>query len=159
MLRLFDKSYRKGDPKIMKVWPTFLTVSPNSSLTLFVYSPQHCAQTLLEFNGGASCVQIYVNQHDFFISKSRVNETTTIEETHLLVFLYFYRLIAMNLFTVGGRFCQIQMQVCQRETLAWLPFSRTFVQLLARKHKSSRRYFRIHQLLCKSFCSECSSNR
>ncbi|KAG8956725.1 Exocyst complex component 5 [Tulasnella sp. 424] len=61
MLRLFDKSYRKGDPKIMK----------------------HCAQTLLEFNGGASCVQIYVNQHDFFISKSRVNETTTIEETHL----------------------------------------------------------------------------
>ncbi|KAG9019684.1 Exocyst complex component 5 [Tulasnella sp. 427] len=61
MLRLFDKSYRKGDPKIMK----------------------HCAQTLLEFNGGASCVQIYVNQHDFFISKSRLNETTSIEETHL----------------------------------------------------------------------------
>ncbi|KAG8901835.1 Exocyst complex component 5 [Tulasnella sp. 408] len=44
---------------------------------------RHCAQTLLEFNGGASCVQIYVNQHDFFISKSRVNETTSIEETHL----------------------------------------------------------------------------
>ncbi|KAG8920301.1 Exocyst complex component 5 [Tulasnella sp. 417] len=44
---------------------------------------RHCAQTLLEFNGGASCVQIYVNQHDFFISKARVNETTSIEETHL----------------------------------------------------------------------------
>ncbi|KAG8883446.1 Exocyst complex component 5 [Tulasnella sp. 331] len=44
---------------------------------------KHCALTLLEFNGGASCVQIYVNQHDFFISKSRVNEENSIEETHL----------------------------------------------------------------------------
>ncbi|KAG9030353.1 Exocyst complex component 5 [Tulasnella sp. JGI-2019a] len=61
MLRTFDKSYRKGDPKMMK----------------------HCALTLLEFNGGASCIQIYVNQHDFFISKSRVNEENSIEETHL----------------------------------------------------------------------------
>lgn len=32
---------------------------------------QHCAQTLLEFNGGASCVQVYVNQHDFFINNVR----------------------------------------------------------------------------------------
>jgi hypothetical protein len=31
--------------------------------------PQHCAQTLLDFNGGASCVQAYVNQHDFFINR------------------------------------------------------------------------------------------
>ncbi|KAG9097375.1 Exocyst complex component 5 [Ceratobasidium sp. 370] len=49
MLRLFDRYYRKGDPKMMA----------------------RCAQTLLEFNGGSSCVQIYVNQHDFFISKDR----------------------------------------------------------------------------------------
>ena len=35
---------------------------------------QHCARTLQDFNGGASCVQIYVNQHDFFISKDRVIE-------------------------------------------------------------------------------------
>lgn len=27
---------------------------------------------LLEFNGGTSCVQVYVNQHDFFISRDRV---------------------------------------------------------------------------------------
>ncbi|KAF9226649.1 exocyst complex component Sec10 [Gyrodon lividus] len=47
MLYLFDKCYRKGDPKMM----------------------HHCAQTLLDFNGGASCVQVYVNQHDFFINK------------------------------------------------------------------------------------------
>ena len=35
---------------------------------------QHCARTLQDFNGGASCVQIYVNQHDFFMSKDRVLE-------------------------------------------------------------------------------------
>jgi predicted transcriptional regulator len=35
---------------------------------------KHCAKTLQDFNGGASCVQIYVNQHDFFISKDRVLE-------------------------------------------------------------------------------------
>ncbi|EIW82063.1 exocyst complex component Sec10 [Coniophora puteana RWD-64-598 SS2] len=49
MLYLFDRCYRKGDPKLM----------------------HHCAQTLLDFNGGASCVQVYVNQHDFFINKVR----------------------------------------------------------------------------------------
>lgn len=47
VLRLFDKSYRKGDPRTM----------------------HHCAKVLQEFNGGKSCVQIYVNQHDFFIQK------------------------------------------------------------------------------------------
>ncbi|KAK0206321.1 exocyst complex protein [Desarmillaria ectypa] len=49
MLNLFDRCYRKGDPKMM----------------------HHCAQTLLEFNGGSSCVQVYVNQHDFFINNVR----------------------------------------------------------------------------------------
>ncbi|KAG6821543.1 hypothetical protein H0H93_000052 [Arthromyces matolae] len=52
MLNLFDRCYRKGDPKMMN----------------------HCAQTLLEFNGGASCVQVYVNQHDFFINNVRNNK-------------------------------------------------------------------------------------
>ncbi|KAF8076597.1 exocyst complex protein [Lyophyllum atratum] len=52
MLNLFDRCYRKGDPKMM----------------------HHCAQTLLEFNGGASCVQVYVNQHDFFINNVRNNK-------------------------------------------------------------------------------------
>ena len=51
------------------------------------YSPsitlQHCAQTLLEFNGGASCVQVYVNQHDFFISNSR--EGRVADDTTLYV--------------------------------------------------------------------------
>ncbi|KAG5648890.1 hypothetical protein DXG03_000239 [Asterophora parasitica] len=52
MLNLFDRCYRKGDPKMM----------------------HHCAQILLEFNGGASCVQVYVNQHDFFINNVRNNK-------------------------------------------------------------------------------------
>ncbi|KAF5387631.1 hypothetical protein D9615_000574 [Tricholomella constricta] len=52
MLVLFDRCYRKGDPKMM----------------------HHCAQTLLEFNGGTSCVQVYVNQHDFFINNVRNNK-------------------------------------------------------------------------------------
>ncbi|GJE84255.1 exocyst complex component Sec10 [Phanerochaete sordida] len=47
MLHLFDRAYRRGDPKMM----------------------HHCAQTLLDFNGGTSCVQVYVNQHDFFINR------------------------------------------------------------------------------------------
>ncbi|KAI0368044.1 exocyst complex protein [Pilatotrama ljubarskyi] len=56
MLHLFDRAYRRGDPKMM----------------------HHCAQTLLDFNGGASCVQVYVNQHDFFIN--RVAESTHIDK-------------------------------------------------------------------------------
>jgi exocyst complex component 5 len=44
---------------------------------------QHCAQTLLDFNGGASCVQIYVNQHDFFISRNRVQELSEVESGQL----------------------------------------------------------------------------
>ncbi|KAA1466748.1 exocyst complex component Sec10 [Dentipellis sp. KUC8613] len=56
MLYLFDRCYRKGDPKMM----------------------HHCAQTLLDFNGGASCVQVYVNQHDFFIN--RVREKTAADD-------------------------------------------------------------------------------
>ncbi|THH26812.1 hypothetical protein EUX98_g7374 [Antrodiella citrinella] len=59
MLHLFDRAYRKGDPKMM----------------------HHCAQTLLDFNGGASCVQVYVNQHDFFIN--RVRETDHAEDAQL----------------------------------------------------------------------------
>ncbi|GAA5971736.1 hypothetical protein JCM3765_006973 [Sporobolomyces pararoseus] len=52
LLKLFDKYYRRGDPKSMA----------------------HVAKTLQDFNGGQSCIQIYVNQHDFFISKDRVQE-------------------------------------------------------------------------------------
>ncbi|KIY49405.1 exocyst complex protein [Fistulina hepatica ATCC 64428] len=59
MLNLFDRCYRKGEPKMMN----------------------HVAQTLLEFNGGASCVQVYVNQHDFFINN--VHEARQMDDTAL----------------------------------------------------------------------------
>ena len=52
MLKLFDKYYRRSDPKMMS----------------------HIAHVLQRFNGGMSCINIYVNQHDFFISKDRVDE-------------------------------------------------------------------------------------
>ncbi|KZO98067.1 exocyst complex protein [Calocera viscosa TUFC12733] len=54
ILRLFDRSYRKGEPKMMA----------------------HCAQILLDFNGGNSCIQIYVNQHEFFISASSIEPSS-----------------------------------------------------------------------------------
>ncbi|CAH7688197.1 exocyst complex component Sec10-like protein [Phakopsora pachyrhizi] len=59
MLRLFEKAYLKGEPKVMA----------------------HCAQTLLDFNGGQSCIQIYVNQHDFFISRERIEAVNYVSQT------------------------------------------------------------------------------
>lgn len=56
MLKLFDKYYRRSDPKLMS----------------------HIAHVLQRFNGGMSCIHIYVNQHDFFISKDRVVEAEKI---------------------------------------------------------------------------------
>ncbi len=52
MLKLFDRAYRKGDPRMMA----------------------HCARVLQDFNGGMSCVQVYVNQHDFFIKRELMLE-------------------------------------------------------------------------------------
>lgn len=56
MLKFFDKYYRRSDPKMMG----------------------HIANVLQRFNGGMSCINIYVNQHDFFISKDRLAETDKI---------------------------------------------------------------------------------
>lgn len=61
MLKLFDKFYRKSDPRMMS----------------------HIAQVLQNFNGGQSCVQIYVNQHDFFISKDRVGEANRMQSSEI----------------------------------------------------------------------------
>jgi hypothetical protein len=61
MLKLFDRFYRKSDPKMMS----------------------HIAKVLQNFNGGQSCVQIYVNQHDFFISKDRVIQRREVEESRI----------------------------------------------------------------------------
>ncbi|GMK57608.1 hypothetical protein CspeluHIS016_0404420 [Cutaneotrichosporon spelunceum] len=51
MLKLFDRAFRRGDLMMA-----------------------HCAQVLHDFNGGMSCVQVYVNQHDFFIKRDLMLE-------------------------------------------------------------------------------------
>jgi hypothetical protein len=84
MLYLFDKCYRKGDPKLMHVrsfHPLWIQKVYTHPLC------KHCAQTLLDFNGGASCVQVYVNQHDFFIN--RVRETKPATDSALYVPRFF----------------------------------------------------------------------
>ncbi|CAB4489655.1 exocyst complex component Sec10 [Rhizophagus irregularis] len=58
LLEEFDKAYRQKDKETMK----------------------HCAKTLQEFNGCESCIKLYVNQHQFFITKvnlSQANEFLT----------------------------------------------------------------------------------
>ncbi|KAI9013349.1 exocyst complex component Sec10-like protein [Phycomyces nitens] len=52
MLEEFDTAYKDGDPRIMG----------------------HCAKVLFEFNGGTSCIQTYVNQHEFFMSNMKLEE-------------------------------------------------------------------------------------
>ncbi|WFD41778.1 Exocyst complex component 5 [Malassezia psittaci] len=56
MLKLFDKYYRRSDPKMM----------------------HQIARVLQSFNGGISCIQVYVNQHDFFISRDSVSQAEQI---------------------------------------------------------------------------------
>ncbi|KAJ3131370.1 Exocyst complex component 5, partial [Irineochytrium annulatum] len=48
----FDAAYRKGDKALMN----------------------RCAKILIDLNGGNSCVQTYVNQHEFFINRNMVTE-------------------------------------------------------------------------------------
>ncbi|RIA92225.1 exocyst complex component Sec10-like protein [Glomus cerebriforme] len=52
LLEQFDKAYRQRDKNTM----------------------QHCAKTLQEFNGCESCIKLYVNQHEFFITKVNLSQ-------------------------------------------------------------------------------------
>ncbi|KAJ3152868.1 Exocyst complex component 5 [Geranomyces variabilis] len=53
LLERFDEAYREGDQLVMN----------------------ECAKSLVEFNGGESCIRAYVNQHEFFMNESEVDET------------------------------------------------------------------------------------
>jgi hypothetical protein len=107
MLSLFDRCYRKGDPKMMHVCLARSCPGQSAALTDFLLFPQHCAQTLLEFNGGASCVQVYVNQHDFFIN--RVRETKKIDDAAMSVPPF--RVYRCELIIISdGKHYQIQMR-------------------------------------------------
>lgn len=52
MLRIFDKYYRRSDPRMMA----------------------HIARVLQNFNGGPSAINLYVNQHDFFINTEHIRD-------------------------------------------------------------------------------------
>lgn len=54
LLETFDQAYTQGD----------------------VITMASCSKTLLEFNGGNSCVQTYINQHEFFMSQRRMRESS-----------------------------------------------------------------------------------
>ncbi|KAI7890173.1 exocyst complex component Sec10-domain-containing protein [Mucor mucedo] len=59
ILMEFDKAYEESDPRVMA----------------------HCAKVLFEFNGGASCVQLYVNQHEFFMSNMKIEEIDQVRDS------------------------------------------------------------------------------
>ncbi|CAO3671954.1 unnamed protein product [Rhizopus stolonifer] len=59
ILEDFNKAYADGEPRQMA----------------------HCAKILSEFNGGTSCVQIYVNQHEFFMSNMAMDDTEQMRES------------------------------------------------------------------------------
>ncbi|TPX51291.1 hypothetical protein SeMB42_g00272 [Synchytrium endobioticum] len=60
ILDVFDKAYKNGDKATMK----------------------HCARTLYDFNGGGSSVQLYVNQHEFFMSRLRLGDSLLPAESY-----------------------------------------------------------------------------
>ncbi|KAI9287599.1 exocyst complex component Sec10-like protein [Umbelopsis sp. AD052] len=57
MLEDFNRAVHDGDPRAM----------------------EHSAKVLFGFNGGTSCIQTYVNQHEFFISNRRMIEMSQID--------------------------------------------------------------------------------
>ncbi|KAK9431183.1 exocyst complex component Sec10-domain-containing protein [Lipomyces doorenjongii] len=61
LLKTFDKAYRSADMNSMKAVAGILT----------------------EFNGGVSVIQIFVNQHDFFIMKDKLQHESVIEDDNL----------------------------------------------------------------------------
>ncbi|KAI9001673.1 exocyst complex component Sec10-like protein [Gaertneriomyces semiglobifer] len=52
LLARFDEAYKSGDRREMR----------------------HCAEVLVDFNGGESCVRAYLNQHEFFINRAKVED-------------------------------------------------------------------------------------
>ncbi|KAK9369205.1 exocyst complex component Sec10-domain-containing protein [Lipomyces kononenkoae] len=61
LLKTFDKAYRSADMNSMKA----------------------VAEILTEFNGGVSVIQIFVNQHDFFIMKDKLLHESMIDDDNL----------------------------------------------------------------------------
>lgn len=78
ILEEFDKAYEESDPRVMAVSFNFINAC---SLLMPYKTKQHCAKVLFEFNGGASCVQLYVNQHEFFMSNMKIEEIDQVRDS------------------------------------------------------------------------------
>ncbi|KAK9473534.1 exocyst complex component Sec10-like protein, partial [Dipodascopsis tothii] len=61
LLKMFDRAYRSADMDQMKATADILT----------------------EFNGGSSVIQIFVNQHDFFIMKEKLLHEAMLDDNNL----------------------------------------------------------------------------
>ena len=85
---------------------------------------QHCAQTLQDFNGGASCIQIYVNQHDFFINRIREssdsNDQLSVFSCCICSYISYF---------LDGSISQILTQGCLRQSLDYKNCSKKSVPL------------------------------
>ena len=133
MLHLFDRAYRRGDPKMMHVRSSSAPWQASSEEG----SVQHCAQTLLDFNGGASCVQVYVNQHDFFINRVRADENIDNNLCAHFDRLPMYEEWLTNI--VDGIACPTLTLHHRRQRAVYKTFSRRFEQQSDRKHRLYRR--------------------
>ncbi|ODQ68475.1 hypothetical protein NADFUDRAFT_81429 [Nadsonia fulvescens var. elongata DSM 6958] len=63
LLNLFDDAYRGDDP--------------NKFLIM-----KYCASILTDFNGGNSVIQVFVNQHPFFIVKEKILDSASVANTN-----------------------------------------------------------------------------
>jgi exocyst complex component 5 len=79
LLKAFDRAYRRGNFRDMRVRSFLCTLE-------YLQFPKEYAEVLYDFNGGTSVVQVFVNQHDFFIVREKLetrkatlwsNETST----------------------------------------------------------------------------------
>jgi exocyst complex component 5 len=74
LLKAFDKAYRRGDLREMAV--------PLYGIGEKLTHMQEYAKVLYDFNGGTSVVQVFVNQHDFFIVREKLESQKPTLWTH-----------------------------------------------------------------------------
>lgn len=103
-------------------------------------------------------MQIYVNQHDFFIN--RVRENTKVKETQLFVVGIIFSLSCTHLYLcLVGTICLIRTLVLPRARLVCSHCLGKFEQPLDKKRKSCKLCSPTQHLSCKFFCSESSRKR
>jgi exocyst complex component 5 len=101
LLKSFDKAYRRGDLKEMRQY----------------------AKVLHDFNGGTSVVKIFVNQHDFFIVREKLeNQQPSLGSGDL------YRFPRYNVLMVGWTSYLIRILIRRALKLVLLIYAMKSVQ-------------------------------